>query len=101
MSLGGLMLGYAIFNINVTNLEDYKEYLQKVVPITEKFGGKYIVRGGTTTKVEGTFPHLRTVVIQFPSYQKALEWYNCEEYKPIREIRFKNAQSIGIIIEGA
>ena len=29
------MLGYAIFNINVTNPEDYKEYLQKVVPITE------------------------------------------------------------------
>ncbi|NCU50041.1 MAG: DUF1330 domain-containing protein, partial [Candidatus Fonsibacter ubiquis] len=45
------MLGYAIFNINVTNPEDYKEYLQKVVPITEKFGGKYIVRGGTTTKI--------------------------------------------------
>ena len=36
------MFGYAIFNINVTNPEDYKEYLQKVVPITEKFGGKYI-----------------------------------------------------------
>ena len=33
------MFGYAIFNINVTNPEDYKEYLQKVVPITEKFGG--------------------------------------------------------------
>ena len=46
------MFGYAIFNINVTNPEDYKEYLQKVVPITEKFGGKYIVRGGTTTKIE-------------------------------------------------
>jgi guanidinoacetate N-methyltransferase len=34
-------------------------------------------------------------------YQKALEWYNSEEYKPIREIRFKNAKSIGMIIEGA
>jgi len=51
--------------------------------------------------IEGTFPHPRTVVIQFPSYQKALEWYNSEEYKPIREIRFKNAKSIGFIIEGA
>jgi len=43
----------------------------------------------------------RTVVIQFPSYQKALDWYNSDEYKPIREIRFKNAKSIAIIIEGA
>jgi uncharacterized protein (DUF1330 family) len=95
------MLGYAIFNINITNPEDYKEYIEKVVKVTEKFGGKYIVRGGATTKIEGTFPHPRTVVIQFPSYKDALRWYNSEEYKPIREIRFKNAKSIAIIIEGA
>jgi len=95
------MLGYAIFNINITNPESYKEYIEKVVKVTEKFGGKYIVRGGATTKIEGTFPHPRTVVIQFPSYQKALDWYNSEEYKPIREIRFKNAKSIAIIIEGS
>ena len=95
------MLGYAIFNINITNPESYKEYIEKVVKVTEKFGGKYIVRGGATTKIEGTFPHPRTVVIQFPSYQKALDWYNSEEYKPIRKIRFKNAKSIAIIIEGA
>ena len=95
------MLGYAIFNINITNPENYKEYIEKVVKVTEKFGGKYIVRGGATTKIEGTFPHPRTVVIQFPSYKDALRWYNSDEYKPIREIRFKNAKSIAIIIEGA
>jgi uncharacterized protein (DUF1330 family) len=95
------MLGYAIFNINVTNPENYKEYIEKVVKVTEKFGGKYIVRGGTTTKIEGTFPYQRTVVIQFPSFKNALDWYNSDEYKPIREIRFKNAKSIGLIIEGA
>ena len=95
------MLGYAIFNINVTNPENYKEYIEKVVKVTEKFGGKYIVRGGTTTKIEGTFPYQRTVVIQFPSFKNALDWYNSDEYKPIREIRFKNAKSIAIIIEGA
>jgi uncharacterized protein (DUF1330 family) len=53
------MLGYAIFNINVTNPEDYKEYLQKVVPITEKFGGKYIVRGGTTTQWSSNFQAIK------------------------------------------
>ena len=49
------MLGYAIFNINVTNPEDYKEYLQKVVPITEKFGGKYIVRGELQQRLKDHF----------------------------------------------
>jgi uncharacterized protein (DUF1330 family) len=45
------MLGYAIFNIQVTNPEDYKEYLQHVTAIAEKFGGKYIVRGGQSGRL--------------------------------------------------
>ena len=45
------MLGYAIFNIKVTNPEDYKQYLQQVTAITEQFGGKYIVRGGESTVI--------------------------------------------------
>jgi len=46
------MLGYAIFNIKVTNPEDYKQYLQQVTSIAEQFGGKYIVRGGESTVIE-------------------------------------------------
>ena len=95
------MLGYAIFNIQVTNPEDYKEYLQHVTAIAEKFGGKYIVRGGETTVIEGTWVHPRTVVIQFPSYEKALEWYHSEDYKPVRQIRLDNAVTNAIIIQGA
>jgi uncharacterized protein (DUF1330 family) len=95
------MLGYAIFNIQVTNPEDYKEYLKHVTAIAEKFGGKYIVRGGETTVIEGTWVHPRTVVIQFPSYEKALEWYHSEDYKPVRQIRLDNAVTNAIIIQGA
>jgi len=95
------MLGYAIFNIKVTNPEDYKEYLQQVTAIAEQFGGKYIVRGGESTVIEGTWAHPRTVVIQFPSYEKALEWYHSEAYKPIRQIRLDNAETNAIIIQGA
>jgi uncharacterized protein (DUF1330 family) len=39
-------------------------------------------------------------VIKFPSYEKAKEWYNSEEYKPIKQIRLDNADSNGMIIEG-
>ena len=95
------MLGYAIFNIQVTNPEDYKEYLQHVTTIAEKFGGKYIVRGGETTVIEGTWAHPRTVVIQFSSYEKALEWYHSEEYKPVSQIRLDNTVTNAIIIQGA
>ena len=42
------MSGFAIFNIEVKKPEEYKEYVEKVKPITEKFGGEYVVRGGET-----------------------------------------------------
>jgi len=94
------MSGYAIFNINVKNRENYKEYVEKVKPTAEKYGGEYIVRGGDNTVVEGSWQHPRTVVIKFPTYEKALEWYNSEEYKPIKQIRLDNAESNGMIIKG-
>ena len=94
------MSGYAIFNINVKSPENYKEYVEKVKPIAEKYGGEYLVRGGDNTVVEGSWQHPRTVVIKFPTYEKALEWYNSEEYKPIKQIRLDNAESNGMIIKG-
>ena len=94
------MSGFAIFNIEVKKHEEYKEYVEKVKPITEKFGGEYVVRGGETKVLEGTWTYPRTVVIKFPSYEKALEWYNSDEYKPIKQIRVENSIGNGIIIKG-
>ena len=93
--------GYAIFNINVTNPKNYKHYIEQVSSVAKKFGAEYIVRGGENQVIEGTWQHPRTVVMRFPSYEKALEWYNSEEYKPIKQIRLDNAETNGIIIKGA
>jgi len=94
------MSGFAIFNINVKKPEEYREYIKKVKPIAREFGGEYIIRGGKTTVVEGTWKYPKTVVIKFPSYEKALEWYSSEKYKPIKQIRLNNSVSNGIIIKG-
>ena len=40
------MSGYVIANIDVKNHEAYKEYVGKVVPTVQKFGGEYLVRAG-------------------------------------------------------
>ena len=93
--------GYMIFNINVNNPENYKEYVDNVKPIAEKYGGEYIVRGGENMVIEGNWQYPRTVVIKFPSYAKAIEFYKSDEYQPIKKIRQDNAMSNAIIIEGA
>jgi len=92
--------GYIIFNINVKNPDNYKDYIKKVKPIAEKHCGEYIVRGGESMVIEGNWVYPRTVVIKFPSYAKAIEFYNSNEYKPIKKIRLDNAVSNAIIIEG-
>ena len=94
------MSGYVIANIKVKNSDAYKEYVGKVKPTVEKFGGEYLVRNGKFKVIDGEWKHPRTVVIKFPTYEKALEWYNSEEYKPVKPIRLANSVANGIIIKG-
>ena len=94
------MTGFAIFNIDIKKPEEYKEYVSKVKPIAQKYGGEYIVRGGENQIVEGTWTYPRTVIIKFPTYEKALEWYNSDEYKPVKDIRLANSVGSNIIVKG-
>jgi len=40
------------------------------------------------------------VIIRFPSYERALEWYNSDEYKPVKDIRLQNSEGSNIIVKG-
>ena len=95
------MPAYLIAQVNVLNANAYEEYKNKTSPIVDKYGGKFLVRGGKFENVLGKWDYQRTVVIEFDSYKKAMEWYNSEEYRPVREIREKNSEGNVIIIEGA
>ena len=94
------MSAYAILQINITNQENYKEYLNQVTTIVKKHQGEYIVRGGKSEVVLGKWDYQRTVVVKFPNYDAAFKWYNSEEYAPIKKIREDNSKGNCIIIEG-
>ena len=94
------MSAYLLANITVNNPENYKEYVSKVKSVVEKFGGEYLVRGGEMNIIEGDWPNERNIVIKFPSREKAMEWYNSEEYKSIKKIRLDNSEGSNIIIKG-
>ena len=55
------MSGYVIANIDVKNHEAYKEYVGKVVPTVQKFGGEYLVRAGAVSYTHLTLPTIITV----------------------------------------
>ena len=94
------MSAYAILQINITNQDNYKEYLNQVTEIVKKHHGEYIVRGGKSDVVQGKWNYQRTVVVRFPNYDAAIQWYNSKEYAPIKKIREDNSEGNCIIIEG-
>lgn len=81
------MAGYVIAIVDVTNAEGYQEYSKHVPATIAKYGGRYLVRGGKMEVREGEWPGPRTVILEFPSLARALEWYDSPEYKPLRPIR--------------
>ena len=92
--------GYVIAQLKITNPENYKEYIEKVNPIIKKFGGEYLVRAGEFQIFDGETKFPRIIILRFPSFERALEWYNSEDYKPIKQIRLDNSKGTNIIIKG-
>ena len=71
-----------------------------VVPTIEKYGGRYLVRGGRTEVLEGNWQPKRVVVLEFASADKARQWYESEDYRPARAIRMKASSGNVILVEG-
>jgi uncharacterized protein (DUF1330 family) len=91
--------GYWIGRVDVSDDEGYKPYAAANPPIFKKYGGRYVVRGGKFESKEGT-ARSRNVVIEFPSYQAALDCYNSPEYQANIKIRQTAAVAEIIVIEG-
>jgi len=95
------MKGYVIARVNVTDAEQYKKYTAKTPGSIASHGGRFVVRGGDTTTVEGDNETNRVVVIEFDSLEKAKAWYHSDEYTEIRKLREHASTGQVIIIEGA
>ena len=91
--------GYWIGRVDVANDEGYKPYAAANPAIFKKFGGRYVVRGGKYEAREGS-SRTRNVVIEFPSYQAALDCYNSPEYQANMKVRQAHATADIIVIEG-
>jgi uncharacterized protein (DUF1330 family) len=95
------MAAYLFAEINVTDTATFDAYRQKVGPLVEKFGGKYLVRGGGYEKVEGDWSPQRLVVIEFEDLERAKAFYFSEEYKPVMAIRKSASTGNVLLVEGS
>ena len=79
--LQNMKKGYLIVRLNIKNAELFQEYPPLSTKAVEKFGGKYLIRGGKFDVVEGEWPAERTTVVEFESFEKAKEFYYGSDYQ--------------------
>jgi uncharacterized protein (DUF1330 family) len=95
------MRAYTIVQVEVHDQRSYDLYRKDVLETIEAYGGRFLVRGGTMTVLEGSWPYPRTVIIEFPSRKDAEGWYRSPAYQKILPLRLKAAKANFIIIDGA
>ena len=93
------MTAYVIARINVNDPEDYQTYASQTVALAEKVGGRFLVKGGTQTQLEGNSPD-RHVIIEFPDHQTALDWYNSDAYRRILPIALSSSERDIVVVDG-
>ncbi|MDX1522851.1 MAG: DUF1330 domain-containing protein [Anaerolineae bacterium] len=94
------MSAYLIAKVNVTNMEQYQEYMKLSPPAIEKFGGKFIARGGEVVTLEGPEMTDRIVLVEFPSLEKAVAFYNSPDYQAAIKAREGAATASFVVIDG-
>ena len=94
------MAGYLIAQIKVTDPAAYEAYRGAVPAVIESFGGRYLVRGGELDMKEGSSEFQRMVVLEFPSADKAREFYHSPVYQEILPLRLAASAGTVSIVEG-
>ena len=95
------MAAYLIVYMTISIPEQMKRY-QAVTPAAiAKYDGKFLVRGGPRVTVEGPDENRRVVVLEFPSFKRAQEFWDSPDYRAAVELRRGAAVFNAIIVEGA
>jgi uncharacterized protein (DUF1330 family) len=91
--------GYWVVRADVTDQSRYSAYMSDNAEALAKYGARFLVRGGTFENPEGR-SRPRNVVLEFPSYQAAIDCYHSPEYQRSRAMRTGAAEFELIIIDG-
>jgi uncharacterized protein (DUF1330 family) len=91
--------GYWIVRVDIRDMETYKSYITSNASPFNKYGAKFLVRGGKSEAVEGTSRE-RNAVIEFPSYEQAVQCWHSPEYQVALRIREPVSTADLVIVEG-
>lgn len=94
------MPAYLMVRAKVTDMEQYQEYMKLTPAILEKYGGRFIIRGGEKVILEGPEVTERMVMVKFDSVDAARRMYDSDEYQAAVKVRQGAAEASFIVMEG-
>jgi uncharacterized protein (DUF1330 family) len=94
------MAAYIVVQVDVKDPTRYADYRAMVPPTLERYGGRFIVRGGKTEALEGNWAPKRFVVVEFPSVEQAKAWWASPEYADAKALRQATSETLMIVAEG-
>ncbi len=94
------MPAYLIVQITVRDAATYERYKELAPAAIAAYGGRYVVRGGATEVLEGSWHPGRLVVLEFPSVERARAWWSSPEYEAAKALRQASADTEMLLVEG-
>lgn len=94
------MAAYVVVDISIQDPATYERYKELAPPAIAAYGGRYLVRGGTTTSLEGDWKPERLVILEFPTAAQAKAWWESREYAAAKALRHSCAETRMVLIEG-
>jgi uncharacterized protein (DUF1330 family) len=94
------MAAYVAVQVEVLDKEKYETYKQLAPPSIAQYGGRYIVRGAPCETLEGSWSPERFVILEFPTVERARQWWNSSEYANAKALRNATARTEMIVVQG-
>jgi uncharacterized protein (DUF1330 family) len=91
---------YCIVYEHIDDPEMFEIYRSQVMPTIDAFGGRFVIRGGKFTVLEGEMPFERIAMLEFPTRKAAEDWYHSPEYQRILPFRLKSTRCQFLIVDG-
>jgi uncharacterized protein (DUF1330 family) len=96
------MPAYVIADVrDVRDVDALTEYRRRNTDAVAAHGGRFLVRGGEATPLEGDWPTQRMVVMEFPDTAAARAWWESDAYEAIKPLRRGASDTNIILVEGA
>jgi uncharacterized protein (DUF1330 family) len=94
------MAAYILVDITIHDSQTYERYKLLAPASIAAYGGKYLVRGGRTERLEGDWQPSRLVILEFPGVADAKAWWESEEYAAAKALRQSCTTTDMLLVEG-